>query len=322
MLDRTTPSQVLQLVPIGPLADRAFAGEFCAVRLWEEPNPVAWLAKYGADISVVVTSVRRGCDAALMAALPSLRAVCSWGVGFESIAVEAAAVRGIQVSNTPKVLDDCVADMAWALLLATARRIATGDRYVRAGRWQRLGEFPLSTRVSGKRLGVLGLGRIGRTVARRGEGFEMQIRYHSRAPRNDAHYVFESSLTALAAWCDFLVVACAGGQQTYHLVSAEVLRALGPRGVLINVARGSVVDEGALIQALEAGQLGGAGLDVLEGEPGASAALCERDDVVLMPHTASGTIETRAAMESLVIDNVRAFLHDGRVLTAVSAADS
>jgi lactate dehydrogenase-like 2-hydroxyacid dehydrogenase len=311
MPDRATPSRVLQLMPIGMLADSMFADEFRAVRLWEQPDPVNCLARNGCDISVVITSVRRGCDAALIAALPSLRAICSWGVGFDSIDIEAAAARGIQVSNTPNVLDDCV---------ATARRITAGDRYVRGGRWQRLGEFPLSSRVSGKRLGVLGLGRIGRTIARRGAGFDMQIRYHCRTPRNDVPYAFEPSLIALAAWCDFLVVACAGGQNTQHLVSADVLCALGPRGLLINVARGSVVDQAALIQALEEGHLGGAGLDVLEGEPGAPGALCEREDVVLMPHTASGTIETRAAMESLVIDNVRAFLQHGRVLTAVTAS--
>lgn len=310
---------VLQLAPIGPLADRGLREEFAAVRLWEQPDAAAWLAAHGGAVGLVATSVRRGCDAALIAALPQLRAISSWGVGFETIATEAARARGIQVANTPDVLDDCVADLAWALMLAAARRIGAADRYVRDGHWRVLGEFPLATRVSGKRLGVLGLGRIGAAIARRGQGFAMEVRYNGRAPRPDAPYGFEPSLAALADWADFLVVACPGGPETRHLVSAPVLEALGPRGILVNIARGSVVDQAAMIRLLEAGRLGGAGLDVLDGEPGAPAALRERDDVVLTPHVGSATRETREAMEQLVLDNLHAVLRTGRVLTPVAA---
>lgn len=306
---------VLQRAPIGPLADDALASRFAAARLWEAADPAAWLQAHGKAVTVLVTSAREGCDAALMDALPSLRAICSWGVGVDTIDMPAAAARGIQVGNTPDVLDDCVADLAWALLLAAARRVGAADRHVRDGHWNRLGDFPLTTRVSGKRLGILGLGRIGRAIARRADGFAMDVRYHARGPRPDAPYRYEPSLTALAAWCDFLVVACVGGPGTRHLVSADVLAALGPRGVLVNIARGSVVDEAALIAALAGGRLGGAGLDVFEVEPGGPSALRGRDDVVLSPHVGSGTVETRAAMEQLVVDNVAAFLRSGRVLT-------
>ncbi|MBR0642268.1 2-hydroxyacid dehydrogenase [Roseomonas hellenica] len=314
---RTDAPLVLQLAPIGSLADQGLREEFAAVRLWEQADAEAWLAAHGAEVTCVATSVRRGCDAALIAALPALRAISSWGVGFETIAMDAAHARGIQVANTPDVLDDCVADLAWALMLAAARRIGAADRYVRDGHWRALGEFPLSTRVSGKRLGVLGLGRIGAAIARRGQGFAMEVRYHGRAPRPDTSYGFEPSLMALAEWSDFLIVACPGGPQTRHLVSASVLEALGPRGILVNIARGSVVDQAALIRMLEEGRLGGAGLDVLEGEPGAPAALRTCDDVVLTPHVGSATRETREAMERLVLDNLHAFLRTGRVLTPV-----
>ncbi|WP_218127609.1 2-hydroxyacid dehydrogenase [Belnapia rosea] len=309
-----TASMVLQLAPIGPLADALLRDELKAVCLWEQE--AGWLEAHGAGVALLATSVRRGCDAAMIAALPNLRAISSWGVGYDTLDVAAAHACGIQVANTPDVLDDCVADLAWGLLIAAARRISAADRYVRAGEWKELGGFPLTTRVSGKRLGILGLGRIGGAIAKRGQGFAMEVRYHGRSPK-DVPYGFEPSLTALAEWSDFLVVACGGGPETRHLVSAEVLAALGPRGILVNIGRGSVVDQQALIAALEAGRLGGAGLDVLQGEPGAPAALSSRDDVVISPHVGSATIETREAMERLVVDNLRAFLREGRVLTPV-----
>ncbi|NKE46231.1 2-hydroxyacid dehydrogenase [Roseomonas frigidaquae] len=311
-----TAGVVLQAAPIGPLADRLLREELGAVRLWDQPP--GWLAAQGASVRLLATSVRQGCDAAMLAALPNLRAVSSWGVGYDTLDVAAAHARGIQVANTPDVLDDCVADLAWGLLIATARRIPAADRHVSAGEWTTLGSFPLATRVSGKRLGILGLGRIGQAIARRGEGFAMEVRYHGRRPK-DVPYRFEPSLPALAAWCDMLVVACGGGPETHHLVSAEVLAALGPRGILVNIGRGSVVDQQALVAALEGGVIGGAGLDVLQGEPGAPAALRERDEVVITPHIGSATIETREAMERLVVDNLLAFLRDGRVLTPVQA---
>ncbi len=268
-------------------------------------------------VVAIATSVRRGCDKALIDRLPSLRAISSWGVGFDTIDVRAAHERGIAVANTPGVLDNCVADMAWALLLAASRRIGAADRYVRDGHWQLLGEFPLTTRVWGKRLGILGLGRIGRAIARRGVGFDMDVRYHGRHRQADAPYAYEASLEALAQWSDFLVVACPGGGSTRHLVTAAVLRALGTRGILVNIARGTVVDQASLVEALDHGVIGGAGLDVLEDEPGAPESLRRRDNVVLSPHVGSATTETRAAMETLVVDNLRCFFASGIMRTPV-----
>lgn len=310
--------RVLQLASIGGLADRLLADEFDAARLWEMDTADDWMTKNAADVEVLVTSVRVGCTALLMRRLPKLRAICSWGVGFDTIDVAAATARGIAVSVTPHVLDECVADMAWALMLGAARRLPAADRYVRDGHWQRLGEFPLSTRVSGKRLGILGLGRIGQAIAKRGGGFSMDVAYAARSARMDVSYSFEPDLHRLARWADFLVVACPGGEQTRHLVSEAVIHALGPHGILVNVARGTVVDTRAMIAALDSDLLGGAGLDVVEGEPGVPEALRGRDNVVLSPHIGSATTETRQAMEQLVVDNVRAFVQAGQLLTPVS----
>ncbi|MEN2791348.1 2-hydroxyacid dehydrogenase [Sphingomonas oligophenolica] len=307
--------RVLQLAPIGPLADRLLAEQFDTVRAWESGNGALTQSDL-ASITMVSTTVRHGCGSAQIAALPALRAISSWGAGYDTIAIDAAAARGIAVANTPDVLNDCVADLAWGLLIATARRIGAADRYVRAGQWTKLGGFPLTTKVSGKRLGIIGLGRIGAAIARRANGFSMEVRYHGRTPKPTS-YGFEPSLTALAAWADFLVVACGGGPDTYHLVSADVLQALGPGGILINIGRGSVVDQAALIAALDKGRIAGGGFDVLEGEPGAPLALRERDNVVLTPHYGSATTETRAAMEQLVVDNLLHFARHGEMLTPV-----
>ncbi|TDR88190.1 2-hydroxyacid dehydrogenase [Enterovirga rhinocerotis] len=313
----SSAGRVLQLAPIGPQADAPLAAECGAIPLWTcDPD---WIERHGHEVEVVATSVRRGCDAALVERLPALRAICSWGVGYETIDVAAAAARGIAVSNTPDVLDDCVADFAWGLLLATARRIVVADRYVREGHWTQLGGFPLSTRVSGKRLGILGLGRIGRAIARRGSGFDMEVRYHGRTAKADVPYLYEPTLRDLARWADILIVACQGGPETSRLVDAPVMEALGPTGILVNIGRGSVVDQDALIRALEAGLLGGVGLDVLENEPGAPEALRQSERVVLTPHVGSATADTRGAMERLVVDNVRAALAGKPLLTPVPA---
>ena len=210
----------------------------------------------------------------------------------------------MQVSITPDVLDDCVADLAFGLVLATARRIPDADRHVQAGRWPG-GPYPLATRVSGKRLGIVGLGRIGRAVARRAAGFDMALRYHGRAPAGRGHAL--RARPAGAGALGRLPGAVPGGPATRHLVSAAVLDALGPDGFLINVARGSVVDEAALIRAIETDRIAGAGLDVYADEPRVPAALLGRDNVVVLPHIAASTQETRAAMENLVLDNLDAF---------------
>jgi lactate dehydrogenase-like 2-hydroxyacid dehydrogenase len=311
-----TDCQVVQLASLGEDIDAQLAARYRVLR-WQPVTGAAPDAPRLRNARVAVTSVRQGFTRQMLDAMPALRAVCSWGVGYETLDVAAASARGVMVSNTPGVLDDCVADLAWALLLTAARRTAVGDRYVKGGQWRSIGAFPLSTRVSGKRLGILGLGRIGMAIARRGAGFDMAVRYHGRRPRKDAPWEYAASLLELASWADFLVVACPGGPATCHLVDAAVLRALGPSGILVNIARGSVVDEAALAAALRGGELGGAGLDVLEHEPAVPPEFQDMDQLALMPHVGSATRETRAEMARLVLDNVVAFFDTGRLLTPV-----
>lgn len=276
----------------------------------------ARLERDAGRVRIVATSAVRGLDAAAMARLPSLAAVASFGVGVDAIDLAAARARGIAVANTPDVLDECVADHAFALVMATMRRIAEADRFVRAGRWLD-GVFPLATRISGKRLGILGLGRIGKVVARRASGFDMSVGYHNRRVDPSVDRPYFASPRELAAWADVLVVTCPGGPATRGLVDAEVLAALGPRSFLVNVSRGSVVDEAALIAALEAGAIAGAGLDVFADEPRVPDALRLRDDVVATPHIASATRETRGAMADLTLANIESFLATGRMVTPV-----
>ena len=310
---------IVQVGPLGAEIDNPLREHYDLLRLWEEPDREAALAQRGGGIVAAVTSVRHGCEAALIERLPDLGVICSWGVGYETIDVAAARARGIAVSNTPEVLDDCVADLAWGLLIGAARRTAVGDRYVKTGQWRAIGAFPLSTRVSGKRLGILGLGRIGEAIARRGSGFSMDVRYHNRRERPGSPYRYEPSLVALARWADFLVVACEGGLATRHLVSAEIIDALGPEGILVNIARGTVIDQAAMVKALSEGRLGGAGLDVLENEPAVPPELLTMDQVALMPHVGSATRESRRAMGQLVLDNLAAFIAGRGLLTPIPA---
>ena len=275
----------------------------------------------GADAAaraiVAVTSGVWGVRTEHLDRLPSLGAVVNFGVGYDSTDVSEAANRGIVVSNTPDVLTDCVADTAVCLLIDVMRRMSAADRFVRRGEWAR-GRVPaLATRVTGARVGILGLGRIGLAIAHRLQAFDTRISYHNRREREDVSYAYAASPVELADGCDVLVVAAAGGAESRHLVDGAVLSALGPEGFLVNVARGSVVDEAALVAALEDGQIAGAGLDVFADEPHVPAALLDRDDVVLLPHVGSATRETRGAMTDLALANVASFLADGTLVTPV-----
>lgn len=306
---------ILQLGPLTERFNRGLAAEYDVLPAWEQ-NADALHDGHAQRIEIVVTSARFGCSAALIERLPNLRAIVSFGVGYDAIDVVAARARGIPVSNTPDVLNDCVADLAFGLVIDCARQMSRADRFVRAGEWPS-GGLPLATRVSGKRLGIVGLGRIGEAVAKRSSGFDMQVRYHNRRPVESSAYGYETSLIELARWSDFLVLTCPGGDATRHLINREVLDALGQKGILVNVSRGSVVDESALVEALLEGRLGGAGLDVYAQEPKVPQALLELPNVVLLPHIGSATEETRLAMEELLLANLRAFIERGELLTAV-----
>ena len=315
----TTRPQVLQNGPLTPALEAALAAEFDVTHLSNQADPQAFLATHGARFTGLSTSAPAGASAALLAALPGLRVISSHGVGLDKIDLEVAAQRNIAVGYTPDVLNDCVADLAMALLLDVARGASAADRFVRRGDWPQ-GKFQLGRKVTGQRLGILGLGRIGQVVARRASGFDMEVRYHNRRPNPAVPYAYEATLTALAEWADFLVVVSAGGPETRNLVNADVLRALGPKGFLVNVSRGTVVDEDALIQALEDGGIAGAGLDVYVDEPNVPERLLALDNVVLLPHLASATHETRQAMADLVLTNLDHFFGTGEVKTGVPEA--
>lgn len=287
------------------------------MRLPDGAGREPFLREHGGTIRVAVTSGRTGVSNPLMEALPSLGAVVNFGVGYDTTDVGFARSRGVDVSNTPEVLDDCVADTALALLLDVFRRVSAADRFVRAGHWSGGEAFPLTRKFSGSRIGIVGLGRIGGAIAHRVAGFGCEIGYHNRREAPGSPYSYFPSLVGLAAWSDALVVAVAGGRGTEGLVGAETIAAIGPEGYLVNISRGSVVDEDALLEALEAGRLGGAGLDVFADEPRVPEALLSRDDVVLLPHLGSGTAQTRAAMVELTRVNVARFLADGSLATPV-----
>lgn len=307
---------VLQQGRLSPALEEQLAQRYDLHPLWKESDPDAFLAAHGPEFLALATSARFGASAALIDALPSLKVISSFGVGYDAIDVARAHQRGIQVGYTPEVLNDCVADTAFGLVIDVARRFSASDRFVRSRQWLK-GPYPLATKVSGKRLGILGLGRIGQVVARRAAGFDMEVRYHNRRPNPSVPYAYEASLESLAQWADFLVVVSAGGAETRNLVSASVLRALGPKGYLINVSRGSVVDEDALVQALEDGVIAGAGLDVYADEPSVPEQLLSMEQVVILPHLASATHETRQAMADLVLDNLDAYFNTGKVRVGV-----
>lgn len=268
------------------------------------------------DAVAAITSSRFGVTNSQIDALPKLRAIVHFGVGYETTDVAYARSKDIVVSNTPDVLTDCVADLAVGGLIDVLRRLSDAERFVRRGDWSR-GQYPLATKVTGKRVGILGLGRIGQAIARRLTGFDMAISYHSRHSVPGVPYTYVDSPVALASSVDVLVVATSGGAATAGLVSAEVLAALGPAGYLVNISRGTVVDEPALVSALVDGRLAGAALDVFADEPKVPASLLDLDNVVLLPHIASATHETRQAMGDLAFANLRQFLTDGTLVTPV-----
>jgi hydroxypyruvate reductase len=243
-----TKHRILLNGPLMPALDSALAEVFDVHRLLDEPEPQSFLAQHGHEFVGLATASGSGASAALIAALPALRVIASFGVGLDQVDVDAATRRGIQVGYTPGVLNDCVADLAMTLLLDIARGASAADRFVRRGEWTK-GKFRLARKVSGQRLGIVGLGRIGRAIAQRAGGFEMALRYTSRTPVQGAPWVFEPSLIELARWADYLVVITAGGAATRHLINSDVLDALGPDGFLINVSRGSVVDQAALVRS-------------------------------------------------------------------------
>jgi lactate dehydrogenase-like 2-hydroxyacid dehydrogenase len=306
---------VLMPGPMNPVVAEGLDGKVELIRLWDEADPDAVLAERRDEIVAVATGGTR-IDGAFLDRLPGLRIVASFGVGYDQIDATAAAERGVVVTNTPGVLDDEVADTALGLLLMTVRELPQAERYLRAGKWQD-GPYPLTkATLHGRRLGILGLGRIGQAIADRVAPFGVSVGYHNRH-RKDVEYHYYPSLLEMARDVDILMIVIPGGDDTRHLVNAEVLEALGPDGILINVARGTVVDESALVDALRDGTILSAGLDVFEAEPTVHPRLLDLPNVVLLPHVGSATVPTRNAMGSLVVENLLNWFSYGAPLTPV-----
>ena len=286
------------------------------VVFYEDIDLDAFIAERGDAVKGMTPGFHGRVDGPLMDRLPNLGVISNFGVGYDNIDAKAAADRGIIATHTPGVLNDETANTAIMLFLATHRQLVAHDAYLRAGRWPVEGNAPLTRGIAGQKVGVLGMGRIGQSIAKKLEAFGVDILYHTRTPK-DAPYLHVSNLIDMAQTVDSLIVITPGGAATEKLVNAEVMNALGPRGTLINIARGSVVDEAALISALQDGRLGFAGLDVFEDEPNVPQALIDMDHITLLPHVGSATIETRQAMGDLVCDNLSAWLKTGKAIRPV-----
>jgi lactate dehydrogenase-like 2-hydroxyacid dehydrogenase len=303
--------EILMMGPMKPIEQR-LEPDFIIHKLWELSDRAAILREAGPRIrGIVAYSGAALVDAELMAALPELGIVGNMGAGFDSVDIDVARSRGIVVTNAGGANAVDVGEHAFGLILDVGRSIAAGDRYVRAGRWASEGRMKLTHRVSGRRLGILGMGNIGYEVAKRGAAFDMPVAYHNRHPRADVPYRYCASALELAQSVDVLVVAAPGGDETRHLVDRAILDALGPQGILVNIARGTVIDEAALIEALSSGRLAGAGLDVFEDEPNVPERLFTLENVVLQPHQGGATYEgVQGAIDALV-RNFRNFFFDG-----------
>jgi len=308
---------VLLVGTIEPSLARTVETKYTALQLPNDPTRTAFLAEHGASVTAIVDFGPPGVDADLMKALPNLGAIVHHGAGYDSIDVDAAHHLGIGVSNTPDVLNDTVADTAVGLMLATMRGLCTADRFARDGLWRLNGRYPLGRDLSGSRVGILGLGRIGSAIAQRLVGFDCAIAYHSRRQVPGAPFRYAPSPVQLAESVDVLVVATVGGPGTIHLVSRMVLEALGPYGYVINIARGSVIDQDALVELLVAGRLAGAGLDVFSDEPYVPQELREMDNAVLLPHIGGATVRSLAMMRELVLRNLDQYLTHGTLVTPV-----
>ena len=296
--------ELLTVAKLAPFLMEPLQSAFTVHERLHEVDGTAF-ARIAPSIRAICGSGESKVGAELMAQLPALEIVSIMGVGYDGVDVAAAKARGVMVAHTPDVLNDDVADLALALMLNIARLIPQADQYVRQGRWP-TGPMPLARKMSGARLGIVGMGRIGQAIADRARAFGMSIAYTARSAKPALPYAFHATPRELAAASDFLVVITPGGAATRKLIDAEVLRALGPSGYLINVARGSVVDEAALIEALQQRRIAGAGLDVFENEPNVPEALRALDNVVLVPHIGSATTQTRHAMAARAFDNLQA----------------
>ena len=311
------PPHILQIAPMMPHVEAALAKAGTVHRYWEAEDKGALLAETGTRIRAVATDGGSGLPPGVLDALPALEIVASYGVGYDAIDIAACKRRDVRVTNTPDVLTDAMAEITVGLMIALCRRLPQADRFLRDGKWPS-GNFGLTGELTGAHVGILGLGRIGSEIARRLQAFRMRISYHGRTEQAYVPHTYYPDLTAMARDVDWLVVIAPGSSETRHIVSRDVMEALGPAGNLVNVARGSLVDEAAMVELLAAGKLGGAALDVFEAEPQVPEALRAMENVVLSPHQGSATVKTRTAMGDLVIRNLAAHFAGDPLLTPVA----
>lgn len=296
---------ILSMGEMVPAVDAALAQTFVVHQAGTD-GILDIAAGFGDRIRGIATRGRQKTDAGLIASLPKLEVIANFGVGYDSVDLPAAIARGIIVTNTPDVLNEEVADFTVGLLLSTIRELPQADRFLRDGKWLR-GAYPLTQTLRDRTIGIVGMGRIGQAIAKRVAAFGVPVVYHSRKPQAGVAYKYYADLKAMAADVDTLIAIVPGGAATKHMINADILETLGPRGILINVARGSVVDQNALIEALRNGVIHGAGLDVFTDEPNVPLPLLALPNVVLVPHVGSGTHHTRATMGNLVVDNLRSW---------------
>ena len=313
----TVKPDVMMLYPQRPKAMAQLEAAYTLHRYDLAEDKAAFLAEHGLKCRSIATNGHAPLTRTMLEAMPNLGIVACSSAGYESFDVAALADHGVALTNTSAALCDDVADLAILLILAARRSLVAADAYVRSGDWGRKGMFPLQRTITRKRLGIVGMGTIGQAIASRAQAMGMEVSYWNRSAK-DVPWAYQPSLVQLAAECDTLVVIVAGGEGTRHLIDARVIDALGPEGLLVNVSRGTVVDEEALIAALANGRLGHAALDVYASEPNPDQRLTALPNVTLYPHHASGTIETRDAMAQLVVDNLAAFYSGQPLLTPVS----
>ena len=307
------PVEILQTAKLLDSCEAALAERYTVHKLHLQADPAAYLAEIAPRIRAHAGS---GVKGDLIAKLPNLEIIAGFGVGVDNIDLAAAKAANVRVTNTPDVLNDAVAELTIGLMISLARRIPQGDRFVRDGKWLN-GGFGLFSELTGKTVGILGLGRIGKEIATRAQAMKMRVVYHGRNRQENQPYVYYDKLVDMARDADWLVLIAPGGKGTDRIVSREVLEALGPKGMLVNIARGTLVDEPAMVDLLVSGGLGGAALDVFEKEPQVPEALFSLDNVVLAPHQGSATHQTRDAMGALLVANLEAHFAGEPLISAV-----
>lgn len=299
--------EILLMAPLFVSTMETLEDNYTVHRYWEANDPGALLAEISDRVRAVVTDGGTGVEESVLSALANIEVVTVFGVGVDAVALPYCKTHKIRVTNTPDVLSDDVADLGVALMLGISRQVVFADNYCRQGHWSTKGPMPLTTRMTGKRAGIFGMGSIGLRLARRLEAFDMTVSYCNRNKRSDANFRYESDLHTLASEVDYLIVAASASPSTQRIINQDILDALGPDGFLINISRGSLIDEPALVTALQTNAIKGAALDVFADEPNIPDALIDMDNVILQPHQASATFETRKAMGQVVCENLELF---------------